>query len=345
MTAPVTAVVNKVDELDEKPLLEGLTKGMIRAFGKAIQPFVSESIYVGAVADIFMRNGVDENGNRVFNPRDTLGNQLRDAFKHVAYKLSPGSFPQLNRLTKAIQGKTIGGTQYEVPDELMGFFGMREVPIDVEKTMNFKITDFLDAERNERQLIYDGTLSGDPVTDDNLIIQQFIKANMQRLETFNSMKRTYDSAKFLGMKEKDIEKIFKKRNKMRELAFIQDNKFKPFAITRGYLQAYQELAEEKGIKNPLNKRILKTIDRINKKLRKQRLNKEFRINPDDYILKQSTRDQLSTLPANLPMPNQQVVQTAMLPASGNINQGLTATENALLSDEEKSIRLRERGLA
>ena len=40
MTAPVTAIVNKVDELDEKPLLEGLTKGMIRAFGKAIQPFV-----------------------------------------------------------------------------------------------------------------------------------------------------------------------------------------------------------------------------------------------------------------------------------------------------------------
>ena len=345
MTAPVTAVVNKVDELDEKPLIEGLTKGMIRAFGKAIQPFVSESIYTGAVADIFMRNGVDENGNRVFNSRDTLGNQLRDAFKHVAYKLSPGSFPQLKRLYKAAKGETIGGTQYEIPDELMGFFGLREVPIDVEKTMNFKITDFLDAERNERQLIYDGTLSGDPVTDDNLIIQQFIKANMQRLETFNSMKRTYDSAKFLDMKDKDIEKIFKKRNRMKELAFIKDNIFKPFAITRGYLQAYEDLAREKGIPNPLNKRILKTIDRINKKLRKQRLNKEFRINPDDYILKQSTRDQLSTLPANLPMPNAQVVKTASLPASGALNDGLTATENALLSEEEKQIRLRERGLA
>ena len=52
---------------------------------------------------------------------------------------------------------------------------------------------------------------------------------------------------------------------MRELAFIEDNKFKPFSITRGYLQAYQDLAKEKGIPNPLNKRILKTIDRINKK--------------------------------------------------------------------------------
>ena len=345
MTAPVTAVVNKVDELDEKPLLEGLTKGMIRAFGKAIQPFVSESIYVGAVADIFMRNGVDENGNRVFNPRDTLGDQLRDAFKHVAYKLSPGSFPQLKRLYKAAKGETIGGTLYEIPDELMGFFGMREVPIDIDKTLNFKITDFLEAERNERSLIYDGTLTGDPVTDDNLIIEQFIKANKQRLETFNSMRRTYDSAKFLGKYEDDIAEVFAKRGRIRDFAFIQDNAFKPFRITRGYLQAYQDLAERKKIPNPLNDRVLQTIDEIIDELEYQELNKEFIINPDDYILKQSTRDQLSTLPANLPMPNQQVVQTAALPASGALNDGLTATENALLSEEEKQIRLRSRGLA
>ena len=126
---------------------------------------------------------------------------------------------------------------------------------------------------------------------------------------------------------------------------IRTNRFKPFEISDRMVEVYEQLAKEKGIPNPLNKRILKTIDRINKKLRKQRLNKDFIINPDDYILKPSTRDQLSTLPANLPMPNAQVVQTAALPASGAINQGLTATENALLSEEEKQIRLRSRGLA
>ena len=105
------------------------------------------------------------------------------------------------------------------------------------------------------------------------------------------------------------------------------------------------MAEEKGIPNPLNKRILKTIDRINKRLRKQKLNKEFKINPDDYILKKSTRDKFSALPADLPMPNAQVIKTAnILPAAGAMNQGLTAVENALLSDEEKQIRLRQRGL-
>ena len=159
------------------------------------------------------------------------------------------------------------------------------------------------------------------------------------------MRRTYDSAKFLGKYEDDIAEVFAKRGRIRDFAFIQDNAFKPFRITRGYLQAYQDLAERKKIPNPLNDRVLQTIDEIIDELEYQELNKEFIINPDDYILKQSTRDQLSTLPANLPMPNQQVVQTAALPASGAINDGLTATENALLSEEEKQIRLRSRGLA
>ena len=53
----------------------------------------------------------------------------------------------------------------------------------------------------------------------------------------------------------------------------------------------------------------------------------------------------SALPLT-PMPNQQVVQTAAaMPAAGAMNQGLTPTENALYSEEEKQITLRNRGLA
>ena len=43
------------------------------------------------------------------------------------------------------------------------------------------------------------------------------------------------------------------------------------------------------------------------------------------------------------MPNPDVIQTSQMPS--NMNQGLTPVENALLSDEEKQIRLRQRGLA
>ena len=45
------------------------------------------------------------------------------------------------------------------------------------------------------------------------------------------------------------------------------------------------------------------------------------------------------------MPSQQVIQTAQNQALGNMNQGLTPVENALLSEEEKMIKLRQRGLA
>jgi len=70
--------------------------------------------------------------------------------------------------------------------------------------------------------------------------------------------------------------------------------------------------------------------------------------PDETIEQEpqqvSQKPQTPPLPLQ-PMPDQQVVQTAALPASGALNQGLTATENALLSEEEKQIRLRSRGLA
>jgi len=344
MTSPIQATLATVDELDEKPLMEGLTKGLLRSISKAMEPFVSESIFFGTMADLFIRNGMDENGNRVFNPRDSLGNKIQAAMKHTAYKLSPGSFPQLKRLYKAIKGETIGGTQYEIPDELMGFFGMREVPIDVKKTMNFKIQDFNKATRDERNLIYAGTLTGDPVEDVNKIIQQFIFANQQRLETFNSMRRTYDAAKVLGMRDKEIAELFTKRGLKKQYEFIKKNRFQPFEISDNMKKVYADLAREKDIPNPLTKKAQKTINKVIKQLYKQRLNKEFKINPDDYILKQSTRDKLSALPLQ-PMPNQQVIQTTQLPASGAMNQGLTVAENALLSEEEKMIKLRSRGLA
>ena len=47
-----------------------------------------------------------------------------------------------------------------------------------------------------------------------------------------------------------------------------------------------------------------------------------------------------------PMPNQNVIQASIkAQATEPLNDGLTNTENALLSQEEKMIRLRQRGLA
>jgi hypothetical protein len=65
----------------------------------------------------------------------------------------------------------------------------------------------------------------------------------------------------------------------------------------------------------------------------------------DYIPIQENVNIATGQPVMLqtPMPSPQIVQNQ---APGNMMQnGLTATENALLSEEEKQIRLRQRGLA
>ena len=70
---------------------------------------------------------------------------------------------------------------------------------------------------------------------------------------------------------------------------------------------------------------------------------EFDLDLQDFLPDSDPEGQ-SALPPT-PMPNQQVVQTAAMPAAGVMNQGLTPVENALLSEEEKQIKLRSRGLA
>ena len=76
------------------------------------------------------------------------------------------------------------------------------------------------------------------------------------------------------------------------------------------------------------------------------------INPSDWLLDtkaQTPGGQQQVASAPLPpqpMPNQQVVQPNPQVAQGNpMQNGLTATENALLSDSEKVMRLKQRGLA
>ena len=84
------------------------------------------------------------------------------------------------------------------------------------------------------------------------------------------------------------------------------------------------------------------------------LSKTFEFNLSDFGIEDEVEAtesfdpfKQSALPPTA-MPNAQVIQSAAMQqvgAPGTMNQGLTPTENALLSDEEKQIKLRSRGLA
>ena len=338
MIQPVQTTLAKVQRNPNAPLVPELLDGMIKATAKVFEPFVQESIWAGVVLDIFARNGRTKEGRQIWNERMSPGDKIYEAFKYATKELSPGSREQVFRLYKALLGETVKGEKYEVPSELMGLFGFREVPLNLEKTLNFRIQEFKRNERNERNLIYRGTRTGDPVQDDNIIIKQYIEANKQRYETYSKMRRLYDAVKVLGMRDQKIAEEFNDRDALKLYGFIENNRFDPFSVSTDVIAAYAKESEEKNIPNPLNEKVLKQLEKIQEDMFQLKLNQEFNINPQDYLIGPK---KTSVLPLpEQPMPNPAIVQN-----KPSINQtGLTMTEQALLSEEEKMMTLRNRGM-
>ena len=350
VTQPFQTTFTEMNRREDEPVIPSIVMGLTKALGKLVEPFVSESIWISGIMDLYARGGKTKRGQAIWNERDSEGDKIFKAIGHLTKLYTPGSTVQLERLYNAITGKTIKGTQYEVSDELLGLIGLRKAPVDIPRSIEIMIGQFLKSERDERKLIYAGTLTGDPIKDDNKIIRQFIFANQQRLETYEVMRRQYDAAKVLGMKEKDIKEIFKARGNEALYKMIKANKFKPFGITDGMKDAYERMSEKYNIENPLSKRIIKRLEKIEKKLKKQKLNREFKIDSERYLFNEKSiidrgielfkQDDKPALPegfSKLPDTPQPVVNNAQMAQNVDPITNLTSTETALLSPTEKVI--------
>jgi len=350
MISPVNTIVANVEKAkaanDDDPLIIGFANGLSRALGKVLEPFFSESIWVGAVADVMIRNGIKDNGSPVWNPEDGIMTKWSKSTKHVAYTLSPGSLPQLRRLINAIQKKSQKGVNYEIPDELLGFIGFRKVPLQLEQNLNFKIADFQEQKRNEAKKIFEGLRTGDPVTDPNAVIRQYFEANKSFYEDMSKLRRVYDAVKTLGMRDDTIEELFGKRGELPLYSDIENNVFFPLLISKGQVAGIEDLARDKKIPNILNERVLSIIERMENDMIELKLNKDFDLDLEKYLIKPQQTSELLITPdipvqVSSAVPNPNVVNSGQM---AQLNEGLTMTENALLSEEEKMIKLRQRGM-
>ena len=100
------------------------------------------------------------------------------------------------------------------------------------------------------------------------------------------------------------------------------------------VKVYKDLAKEKGIPNLLNSKTRRRINKIIRKLYKQRLNQPFKIDVKDYVSEVITETDTKT--AQAPLPKTPMPKVAVAP---QINQqtGLTRSEAALLSPSEQQI--------
>ena len=360
ITSPIQSVITSIEKDKEAPLVKGLAEGMVRASWRLVEPFVSEAIWVGGILDLLVRGGETKTGSRVFNERDDLGIKIKKAIMHQAKIVSPGSRVQMERLYAAIVGKTIKGQDFEIPDELLGLVGGRPAPLDIMKTMNISLNEFLlKNERLERGLIFEGLRTGDPV-DPNDIIKQFFYANQQKYESFSALRRKIDAGGVLGYQE-DIAELFGRRKQKSDYGMIMENEFMPFIIKKSAVESFENLKRDQARKglpfeNPLNDVVLDRIGQMIEAMVDMPLNQKFDLNVEDFLLNSQGNKKIIVPPGaieqndginwkkiqNTPPLEKQpqpVVNTTQM-ANKNPITNLTRTQEALLSPTDKVIASR-----
>jgi len=352
---PFLTVINSINEgrNDKDGIMDDFMKGMIVATKEIGSPFIDESIWTSALADLFVRGGRTREGNQVFNPEDTVGNKIRAGIGHLVESQAPFSWPQMKRLDLAMQPIDIiqkgkfdkYGQSYEIGDELIGLTGFRPVKLNVERGLDFKVAEFQKGVRESRQLFTRNTLRGGPITPEE-IVDAYINSNRALFQVKRNLNQDIKAANILGANEDVISKAAERISR-KEFNYINSDVFTPLNISKDIYQVFQENAEKLNQANPMDS-ALDVISNIQSILMNTPLSKpeipEIK-NPFKNLPKPNL-DQIQGLPA---LPDATKIQgygQINLPGAvtGQIdpNTKLTKIETALLNPTEQIIRQNQR---
>tara|TARA_X000001388_G_scaffold52760_1_gene38517 strand:+ start:816 stop:4604 length:3789 start_codon:yes stop_codon:yes gene_type:complete len=328
---PIQSVIANVEGNDEEPLIKGMVEGSYKAIGRLVEPFISESIWIQALQDLYARGGRTDTGSQVWNPRDPAGDKMFKGLRHLSEALLPLSAAQLRRLgyAAALGEDPKTGRDLSFAGELAGFFGFRNIKMDIPESLGYKITGYSKALRQSRGFLPRPRGSKD-TTQEN-ILKRFVEGNRSWFKASREMNKDIEAMRDLGYDDKEIGQIFDKRNLSKDFNALSNGQFKPFDIPDGLVEEYIRNAEENGYDNPMTPEFFQELNEILRELNQLYLDDVF---PDFF-----REAELPGPMATNPMPNVQPTQVAQaLPQTG----GLTQTEAALLSPEEQIIRQRTR---
>jgi hypothetical protein len=358
---------------DGDTILKGFITGADEAVTEIAAPFIDESIWTEAAADIDLfpllpgRGGRTRDGRILYTDQTPLGDRVSIKFRHLMEALAP-SYKQYIRIAQAAaETPTKTGKILELDDQIAGLIGFRPIEVDPLKSMGFKIAEYQRGIRNARREFTGGAfglLRGGPI-EANDIITRYYESNKARFGVQKEMHKNINAAEILGISKNNLETTFSDRQ-LSSSSFndLRTGRFDPYFPSDDIRDRFREIARNLGTFDVFNI-ALPSLLRMERDMNRLRLDGSFQqniepqsfaqgglaytpnlqevdqlgINLNDYLI-----PEIETPPLPLqPMPNAQVLQPQ---APGNIMQnGLTATENALLSEEEKIIRLKQRGLA
>ena len=192
-------------------------------------------------------------------------------------------------------------------------------------------------------------LKGGPV-DPNDIILRYIKSNKAKFDVQQNMFNDLNAAEILGVGSNDLRRQFDERQiSSEDYNNLRRGRFDPYVPSGEIANKFREIANNLGEDNPFRE-ALPALNEIRRELRQLQLGEPFNIDPLEFLIPPAPPTPPLPTSVTSAMPNDKTItqaqnilsQTQM--AAGNAG-GLTPLEDALLSEEEKQITLRNRGFA
>jgi len=143
-------------------------------------------------------------------------------------------------------------------------FGFREVKVNPERGLDFKIADYQRGVRQSRQLFTREALRGGPIEPRD-IVDAYINANRSLFEVRKQFKGDLDAAKTLNISEEGFRSSTGRLSGV-EISTIDNNIFRPINISPDVISAFRENAERIGVANPLDA-ALDTILQLQSRMR------------------------------------------------------------------------------
>ena len=352
---PFRTLANEITmgQNDGETILKSFTDGMDEVMTELASPFIDESIWTTAASDVSLypflpgRGGRTREGKVLWTDQTPIGERYAIKFRHLMEALAP-SYKQGVRLyqtatgtpTKTgefLEGKTLG-----INDQVLGFMGFRPISVDPLKAMGFKIAEYQRGIREARREFtggYFGLLKGGPI-DANDVITKFYESNKARFNVQMEMYKNINSAQILGESKSILRKEFNDRQ-LTDKTFnsLAKGKFEPYYPSDDIRDRFKEIAKDLGTYDVFNT-VRPTLRRMLQDMK--RLNYESGWDLD--LVEYSSDLDTPPLPIQ-PAPSAQIINSALTQNNNVMKTGLTQTENALLNDEEKMIRLRNRNIA
>ena len=311
-------------------------KGAITEF---LQPFITESIGTERAFDVTIRGGRDSRGKVIYYPQDGADVILAKSLNHILGGLTPGAVTSSSRIWDGATGRFSDyGTQKDMSDEVVALLsGVRVEEAKPLASVPFILTSYNKDKSNMRSKFSRKAYSARTTSEEKLgAYAQYV---VESYDSQNKMFQTIEDAQSLGIRERELKKLFEKRLTKTEIKALFRGEFKPPTYSK---DAFKSTVERLEGENPIeaakiedrNDVVMDIFDDVQKDLRRFDLNQsldalEKELNESLSPGVEETRD----LRSNLVSPTTGIEQVAELqppPQIGTpVNQQVAAAGNTV----------------